>query len=92
MTNNHSVNSTWTQDKEWAGNPTLQLLSYTKLFRNPHRNNRLTPVTVFGKAEKWDFCVDDGPNGDFSYTGFCVDCKTPEEAMSYVDKYGKLFH
>ena len=85
------LNSTWEKDAQWEGNPSLGLDSYSKFFRNHLKGYKKTRVTVFGKESTWSFCVDDGPNGNFSYGGYCVDCETPQQAMNYVENYPNLF-
>jgi len=82
--------------------------SYVKIFTNPHKaSHARTPVTIRGpfvsrpfvgppfEIPYWSFSVNDGPNGDFSYSGTCMDCTTAEEAMAYVDRHheaGRLFY
>jgi len=75
----------WIKDKEWKGNPALGWESWHKVFRNPLKNNKKTKVYVFGSGTKWSFCVDDGPNGDFSYSGCRPGCKTAKSLMERLD-------
>ena len=75
----------WTKDEEWHGNPKLGYDSWHKVFKNHLKGNRKTKVYVFGKDEHWRFCVDDGPNGDFSYTGYRPDCPTAQALMNRID-------
>ena len=85
----------WVKDKEWHGNPELNLDSWHKFFNNPLDNNRKVKVFVFGKDKSWKFCVSAGKNSDFSYTGSCAGtCDSREQMMKYVDlqySIGKLF-
>lgn len=74
----------WVRDAEWWGNPSLGLESWHKVFVN-HLNNKKTKVYVYGKVDSWSFCVADGPNGDFSYTGSREGCKTAIELMLRLD-------
>lgn len=89
----NTINSQWIR-AEWFGNPSLQMESAYKVFSNPF-NGRGTKVWVFGNGNedcyknKFDFCVNAGSGSDYSYTGYCVDCKTFEQAMEYVEQYHK---
>jgi hypothetical protein len=78
--------SVWIKDKEWRGNPALGLESWHKIFVNPRKNDKKTRVYVFGRDAKWSFCVDDGPNGDFSYTGCAPTGNTAQDTMDYLDQ------
>jgi hypothetical protein len=75
----------WKKEKIWKGNPALGLESWSKRFTNPHKNNKRTKVYVFGKGKDWNYCVDDGSNGDFSYTG-TFPVQTAKEMMERVDQ------
>lgn len=76
----------WHKDDQWEGNPGLGVDSYTKRFANYLANNRMVPVTIFGKGEEWNFCVRAGANSEFSYAAFCVNCRTIREAKAYVEQ------
>jgi len=76
----------WSKDKEWWGNPSLGLDSYTKLFTLPSMGTKV-PVHVLGKYPDISFCVHAGPNSIYSHTGCFFPLKPDfQEFMEMVDK------
>lgn len=71
------------EKKEWYGNPNLGIHAEVKSFMAPY--DRKVPVWVWGKENEWNFTVAAGATSDYSYTGFCPNCKSVEEAKSYVE-------
>jgi len=78
------LQSKWTQQAQWDGNPSLGYESYEKLYPNPLNHNRKTKVKLFGKDNNWNACISAGPNSDFSGCVWVPDNK--EEAMQYLDE------
>ena len=80
----------WTQ-REWAGNPSLNLEARVKTFKNPFMNNRRVQVWVFGKPNDFHFCVAAGAHSEYSYSGsfFPKNASTIEEYCLMVDNHHK---
>lgn len=76
----------WTQ-REWPGNPELEFDARVKTFKNP-LCGRNTQVWVFGKPNKYTFCVAAGANSSYSYSGsfYPVNTATIEEYCKLVDQ------
>lgn len=92
MTPTTTIPSPQWQSAEWFGNPALGMDAAVKKFVNPY-NGRRVSVWVYGTSE-FHFCVSAGANSEWSYTGFCKDVVSIEEAREYVDRLyseGRLF-
>lgn len=83
------IMKTWTQDKEWKGNPALGMKSFHKKMRTEYRTRKV-PVYVYGGGiaphDGWgNYCVSAGADSELSHSGFIPDCKTAEDVMRGID-------